>query len=114
TSTAYAGIRAMARSIDEGHTRFMTPEMYLAHQASLSGDERFEGIGATLRSNPLTVESVFPESPAARAGIQPGDQIARIDGQPAADLSAEDAVGQIRGPAGTAVSLAIRRPGLAE
>jgi carboxyl-terminal processing protease len=85
--------------------------MYRAHQASLSGDERFEGIGATLRSNPLTIEYVFPESPAERAGLRGGDQIVSIDGQPSGSLSAEEAVQVVRGAAGTPVALGIRRQG---
>jgi len=111
TATAYAGIRAMTSSVNEGHTRFFTPEMYRAHQASLSGDERFEGIGATLRSNPLTIEYVFPESPAERAGLRGGDQIVSIDGQPSGSLSAEEAVQLVRGAAGTPVVLGLRRQG---
>jgi carboxyl-terminal processing protease len=112
-ATAYAGIRAMTAAVNEAHTRFFTPEMYQAHLASLSGDERFEGIGATLRANPLSIDYVFPDTPAEGAGLLAGDQIVSIDGRPSATLSAEEAARQMRGAAGSTVTLGIRRPGTA-
>jgi carboxyl-terminal processing protease len=101
----------MASSLDEAHTNFLTPRQFQAQEAQLSGDEQYEGIGARLSNNPLVVDYVFPGSPAEAAGLRAGDQILSIDGQPAGDMRAEEAVGIVRGPAGTTVTLQIRRPG---
>ena len=102
----------MTSSVNENHTRFFTPEMYQAHLASISGNERFEGIGATLRGNPLTIDYVFADSPAEGAGLRAGDQVVSIDGQAAEGLSAEEAARKMRGEAGTTVTIGIRRPGV--
>jgi len=107
---AHTAIRAMVRAVDEGHTRFLTRQMYEDHQAWANGDMRYDGIGARLRSSPLTIQYVFPESPAANAGLAYGDQIIAIDGVPAADLPASDAVLLMRGETGSSVRLTIQRP----
>ncbi len=110
-SVAYAAIRAMADAHEEGHTRFMTPEMYRDYVAWSQGDSRYEGIGARLKSNPLQIQQVFPDSPAQAAGIQFGDIVLAIDGEPATELLASDAAMLIRGEAGTPVTLTLQRPG---
>ncbi len=110
-SVAYAAIRAMTEAHDEGHTRFMTPDMYRDYVAWSQGDSRYEGIGARLKSNPLQIQQVFPDSPAEAAGIQFGDIVLAIDGEPAAELLASDAAMLIRGEAGTPVTLTLQRPG---
>jgi carboxyl-terminal processing protease len=114
SAVAYASLRAMAAALNDAHTEFITPQAYQAQQAALSGDERYEGIGVRLSATPLTIDYVFPESPAQDAGLREGDQIVRIDGQATAGLGAPDAVPLVRGAAGTTVTLGIRRPGVAE
>src|SRR5262249_19815248 len=109
TEVAYTSIRTMTSTLNEAHTQFYTPAMYQAEVASSSGDEQYEGIGARLSGSPLTIESVFPVSPAEAAGLRAGDQIVMIDGQPSLDLSPEDAVTLVRGEAGTTVTLEVRR-----
>ncbi len=106
----YGAIHAMTEAHDEGHTRFMTPDMYRDYVAWSQGDSRYEGIGARLKSNPLQIQQVFPDSPAEAAGIQFGDIILAIDGEPATDLLASDAAMLIRGEAATPVTLTLQRP----
>jgi carboxyl-terminal processing protease len=109
---AYPAIRAMIAAVNEGHTRFLPPELYREHVAWQAGDSRYEGIGARLRSNPLGIQQVFPGSPAEDAGLKAGDLILAIDGEPAQELSATDAVQLVRGEAGTIVTLKIARSGV--
>ncbi|HZT08951.1 MAG TPA: S41 family peptidase [Chloroflexota bacterium] len=113
-SVTYAAIEAMTSALNEGHTQFLTPEMYQDHLAWQSGDVHYEGIGARLASDPLHIQHVFPGSPAERAGIMFGDHILSIDGAPASDMAISDAVLRIRGEAGTPVVLTIARPGVAD
>jgi carboxyl-terminal processing protease len=58
----------------------------------------------------LTVVSPMEDSPGYRAGILPHDQIVKIDGKSTSKLGLEDAVKQLRGEAGTSISITIRRP----
>jgi carboxyl-terminal processing protease len=112
-AVSYPSIAAMTVALNEGHTHFLTPEMYSDHKAWQSGDVKYEGIGARLTGDPLTIQHVFPGSPADQAGVQFGDQILAIDGEPAADMPVNDAVMLIRGEGGTTVNLSIQRPGAA-
>lgn len=108
---AHSAIRAMTTAADEGHTRFLGPDAYSEYRQWQTGDARYEGIGTRLRSDPLGVQYVFPGSPAEEAGLRFGDQIMAIDGEPAADMAAADAVQLIRGESGSVVLLTINREG---
>jgi carboxyl-terminal processing protease len=110
-AVSYASIAAMTEALNEGHTHFLTPQMYTDHKAWQSGDVHYEGIGARLAADPLTVQHVFPDSPAAISGVQFGDRIIAIDGEPASDLRVTEAVLLIRGEGGTTVTLTVERPG---
>lgn len=74
---------------------------------------KFSGVGISIHKEPgepIKVVSPLEDSPAYAAGIQPGDQIIAINGQPAKKLTITAAVREITGPAGTSVTLTIRRP----
>lgn len=70
-----------------------------------------KGIGSTIgrKKGDLVAVRVFPDSPAARGGLENGDLILTIDGEPTQPLSVSDAVDRIRGEAGTIVVLGVRR-----
>jgi carboxyl-terminal processing protease len=72
---------------------------------------KLSGIGSRigLRDGKLVSVRVFPDSPAQRGGLQDGDAILEIDGEPTRPLSVSEAVGRIRGPEGTLVLLTILR-----
>jgi hypothetical protein len=68
-------------------------------------------IGIRLASHDgwLTIEFVAENMPAARAGLRPGDRIAKIDGVPAQNMSLQDGVARLVGPVGEKVTLTILR-----
>ena len=113
TTLAYEAIRAITEQIDECHTSFMTPEQHRQFQASLEGRAHYAGIGVSIRpqTRPVVISEVFPDTPAARSGLQPGDAILAVDGTDVTDLAADQIAQLVRGPAGTAVTLTIERPG---
>jgi carboxyl-terminal processing protease len=69
------------------------------------------GIEITTRDNLITVVSPIEGTPAYRAGIKAGDQIIKINDEPANDMTLSDAVKRIRGPKGSDVKLTIHREG---
>jgi carboxyl-terminal processing protease len=109
----YGAIRGMLRTLDP-HSSFMPPDVYREMQVETEG--RFGGLGIeiTIRDDILTVVSPIDGTPAFRAGIQPGDQIVKVNGEPTKDLSLIEAVKKLRGPEGTAVTIGIMRQGFTE
>lgn len=69
------------------------------------------GVGIRVRNGQLMVASVSEAGPAERAGLRAGDVIERIDGVSTLRMTVGDAVLRMRGEAGSAVSLDIRRDG---
>ncbi len=106
---AYAAIGAMADSVDDSHTQFMTPSEYQEYRAWTRGDVHYGGIGARLRGPEPTIVEVYANSPAAAAGLQAGDVIVAVDDQPVTGLKLDDIVNRVRGADGTSVKLRVRR-----
>lgn len=75
--------------------------------------EELAGIGATLAPSPrgVVLVGVFEGGPAARAGLESGDRVVRIDGADATDLPMSDCVQRLRGPVGTRVAVGVDRAG---
>ncbi len=109
TDLAYAAIRGMTDSIDDAHTNFISPEQFEEEQRWEQGDVAYGGIGARMRGPEATIVEVFPNSPAERAGLGPGDTIVAVDGRPTTDMKLDEIIDLVRGPEGTPVTLGVRR-----
>ncbi|GIV86375.1 MAG: peptidase S41 [Chloroflexus sp.] len=101
----FAVISAMVRLLRDDHSRFVPPQAVIAEDQLTTGREEQVGIGVSTLplSDGLLIQHVFPDSPAARAGLQPRDRIVAIDGL-AFNL------GSIEGPLGSSVRLLIVQP----
>lgn len=76
---------------------------------------RFSGVGIQIRKDPgepIKVVSPLDDTPAYRKGIQPGDLITEINGEPTEKITINQAVQKITGPPGTTVTLTIKRIGV--
>jgi len=109
----HGAIRGMLESLDP-HTTFMTPEVFKEMQTETRGSFGGLGFEITIRDKVLTVVTPIEDTPAWRAGIQPGDQILRVDGKSTKDISLMEAVRMMRGPQGTQVTITIMRSGFTE
>jgi carboxyl-terminal processing protease len=74
---------------------------------------RFGGLGivVSVRDGVLTVMSVMDGTPAARAGLASGDQIARIGEESTVNMGLSEAVNRLRGEPGTSITVWIQRKG---
>jgi carboxyl-terminal processing protease len=73
----------------------------------------FSGIGIeiTRQKGQLTIGSLLPDTPAYNSGLDAGDVIEKVNGLPTKDMPINCAVKNITGPAGTKVTLSIKRQG---
>jgi carboxyl-terminal processing protease len=105
-------LRGLADAVgDDGHTRYLTAEELAQHSEQLSGEYSGVGIEISEQDNTIVVRDVFADSPAARAGIQPGDVLVAVDGIPVSELGLDGVVQRVRGPEGTVVTLVIQQVG---
>ena len=106
----YQAIEGMTDAVgDTGHTDFMTPAEREERNDALSGS--YVGIGVRIDETDEgipRVVSVFENSPAETAGVQPDDLIVAVDGRPTAEESIDEVAGWVRGEAGTTVEVTLR------
>jgi carboxyl-terminal processing protease len=109
----YGAIKGMLNTLDP-HSSFMRPEVYREMQMETKG--KFEGLGIVIEKKKglLMVVSPIEDTPAFKAGIQSGDHIIKIDGEPTKNITLNEAAMKMRGPKGTDVTITITREGLAK
>ncbi len=105
-----AAIRGMVSSLDP-HSAYLSPSEYKELQIDTHGEFGGLGIEITLRDKILTIVTPIDGTPAFRAGVHPGDQIIKIDGELTKDLTLQDSVDRMRGKPGTSVTLSLWREG---
>jgi carboxyl-terminal processing protease len=112
TDLMYGAARGLTDVLDP-HSRFMDPDEYGKLKKETEGNEEIEGIGIDVekRKNKFVIVSPIEGSPAAKAGIEPGDVIKRVDGVEISTLEFDDAIARMQGPANSEVQLAIDRHG---
>jgi carboxyl-terminal processing protease len=104
-----SAVRGMVGSLDP-YSAYLDRDEYDEIRLSTSGSYPGIGVEVSAEENGIMVLRTIGDSPAARAGIRSGDMIVRIDNRPV-ELDVEAAIDQMRGPAGTTVTLSLRRPG---
>ena len=116
-------IKGMVASLGDPYSEYLSPQDFASTLQDISG--QFEGIGVeiatvdatgktsqctTFGSNCfLQVAQPLPNSPALAAGLQAGDLITAVDGSTVDGLTSDQVRDKIRGPAGTSVTLTIKR-----
>ncbi|MEI6532640.1 MAG: S41 family peptidase [Candidatus Roizmanbacteria bacterium] len=105
----YGAIQGMVASVEDPYTFFLTPDQNKQSKDDLGG--KFEGIGAQLglKDNRIVVIAPIKDSPAIKAGVQPGDFILKVNNESVKGWTLTQAVSKIRGEKGTKVSLTLER-----
>jgi len=103
-------IDGMLNAIDDPYTTYMDPIETEEFAEVMNGD--YEGIGAYIsidnEGNPIIAQP-FEDSPAEKAGLEPGDIILAVNGESVEGLTTEAIAGKIKGPEGTEVTITILR-----
>jgi carboxyl-terminal processing protease len=102
-----AAIAGMLSGLDT-HSAFISEAALKASQGAAKDGGATLGLAVTMEDGQLKVISPRDGSPAAQAGIAPGDVIFAIDKEPTYDLTLGEVEQKLRGPAGSEVNLTLR------
>ncbi|WP_424810375.1 S41 family peptidase [Roseococcus sp. YIM B11640] len=101
-------VNGMLTGLDP-HSAYLNPRNFRDMQVQTRGEFGGLGIEVTQENGYIRVISPIDDTPAARAGVKPGDFITHLNGTSTQGLTLQEAVEQMRGERGTAIRLTIRR-----
>jgi carboxyl-terminal processing protease len=93
------------------HSNFFDPKQYALFREEQEG--KYYGVGMVVaqRDNQTVVQYPFLNSPAYKAGIRPGDTIAKVDGKSCTGLTTTEVADMLKGAKGTPVNISLAREG---
>lgn len=103
-------LKGMFANLGDPYTSYYSPDEFSKLMETLNG--RYQGIGVSVQASKegyIKAISVFDDSPAKEAGIEPGDYITKVNGTAFTADQLEEAVAEIKGEPGTSVNLTILR-----
>src|SRR6266852_1524797 len=103
-------INGMLTSLDP-HSNYLNAKNFNDMKVQTRGEFGGLGIEVSMESGLVKVVSPIDDTPAAHAGLKPGDQITHLDGTPVQGLTLPEAVDRMRGPVNSEINLTIRREG---
>ena len=101
-------LQGMVASLDP-HSSYMNTKQFADMQIQTKGE--FGGLGLQVTEDQGIIKVISPmdDTPAARAGMKPGDLILSLDGHSVEGMSLDDAVEKMRGNPGSAIKLSVKR-----
>lgn len=104
-------IKGMLSGLDP-HSTYLDATAYKHLKEGTTGEFGGLGIEVGTEDGMIKVISPIDDTPAQRAGIQPGDLIFRIDDKSVKDMTMDESIKIMRGKPGTEIKLSIIREGL--
>src|SRR6516225_3420511 len=105
-----SAINGMLTSLDP-HSNYLNTKNFNDMQVQTRGAFGALGTEVSMENGLFKVVSPIDDTPAARAGLKPGDLITHLDGDPVQGMTLPEAVEKMRGPVNTEIKLTIRREG---
>jgi carboxyl-terminal processing protease len=105
-----SAINGMLTSLDP-HSNYMNAKNFNDMKVQTRGEFGGLGIEVSMDNGFVKVVSPIDDTPAARAGLKPGDLITQLDGHPVQGMTLPEAVEKMRGPVNSDIKLTIRRSG---
>ncbi len=103
-------ISGMLAGLDP-HSSYLDPQGYREVRIGTEGQFGGLGIEVTMENGFVKVVSPIEDTPAARAGVKPGDVVVRLDEKAVKGMSLSEAVKIMRGKPGTNITLTVVREG---
>lgn len=104
-------LNGMLNGLDP-HSAYMDPSEFRQMEIDTQGQFGGLGLQVTQKDGLIVVISPIEGTPAAKAGIKPGDLIVAIDGKSVEGMSLDTAVNRMRGPPESKIMLTIKRSGV--
>lgn len=104
-------LNGMLTSLDP-HSGYLSAKSFRDMQVQTRGEFGGLGIEVTMENGLVKVVAPIDDTPAARAGVRPGDLIVQLDGDQVQGLTLQQAVEKMRGAIGSPITLKIQRPGV--
>ena len=108
-----SAINGMLTSLDP-HSAYLSPESLSDMQVQTRGEFGGLGIEVRMENNLVKVISPIDGTPAANAGVLPGDYISALDGEQVEGLTLKEAVDRMRGPVGSEITITVLRQNVKE
>jgi carboxyl-terminal processing protease len=109
--TLYKGaIPGMLRTLDP-HSNFFDPRDFQEMREGQRGQYYGVGMKVGSRENRTVVIAPFVDSPAAKAGLRPGDMLMTVNGKDTLGLRTDEVADLLKGPRGTTAHVAAKRTG---
>src|SRR6201998_4374682 len=109
-SLVESAINGMLTSLDP-HSNYLNTKNFNDMKVQTRGEFGGLGIEVSMENGLVKVVSPIDDTPAARAGLKPGDLITHLDGDPVQGMTLPEAVEKMRGLIGSEIKLTIRREG---
>ncbi|MSR22254.1 MAG: S41 family peptidase [Gemmatimonadetes bacterium] len=109
-----SAIGGVLKSLVDPNTVLFSRESYENFRIQTEGDYSGVGLEIAERGDFVTVVGPIPGGPGQRAGIRAGDRLLAVEGSSASGWPVQQAVGVLRGEAGTSVHVQIGRDGVDE
>lgn len=103
-------LRGMVADLDR-HSAYLDAGEYQDIRVTASGKYSGVGLEVSIQDGRVVVVSPIDGTPAARAGVETGDQILKIDDRPVTKEGLDDTIELLRGRPGTPVTIQVQRPG---
>jgi len=109
-SLVESAINGMLTSLDP-HSNYLNTKNFNDMKVQTRGEFGGLGIEVSMENGMVKVVSPIDDTPAAHAGLKPGDLITHLDGDPVQGMTLPEAVEKMRGPVSSEIKLTIRREG---